>query len=103
MSEVEGRYEHETGRVIVETFQSGGIAPAEVPGCWWRITARSPGDVMPGEAVENAAILEYLARIEIARLTIAADAPRPAAFLVNRHFTRKHGTDAYYGQVEPNP
>ena len=99
-AEVDGAYESETGKVIVETFQSGCIVPAEVPGVlvahhgpftWGRDAA---------EAVEHAAILEYVARIEVARLAIAPGAPRPADYLVDRHFSRKHGADAYYGQVE---
>lgn len=100
-AEVGGAYEAETGLVIVEAFRQGGIDPHEVPGVlvahhgpftWGRDAAA---------AVENAAVLEYLARIEIARLAIDAHAPRPAEHLVDRHFSRKHGRDAYYGQGEP--
>ncbi len=78
-AEVDGRYEHETGRVIVEAFRSGDISPADVPGVL--VAHHGPFTWGPdaAEAVENAAILEYLARIEIARLSIAADAARPAA------------------------
>jgi hypothetical protein len=43
-------------------------------------------------------VLELLARMEITARLVAPDAPRPDAFLVDRHFLRKHGPDAYYGQ-----
>ena len=50
------------------------------------------------EAVENARVLEYVARMETRVRLLAPDAPRPEAFLVDRHFLRKHGGAAYYGQ-----
>jgi L-ribulose-5-phosphate 4-epimerase len=43
-------------------------------------------------------VLEYLARLECTALLIAPDAARPPAFLVDKHFLRKHGPGAYYGQ-----
>ena len=53
------------------------------------------------EAVQHAHMLETVARIECIRRLIAGDAPAPAAFLIDKHFLRKHGSGAYYGQ-EPN-
>ena len=50
------------------------------------------------EAVEHARVLEYVARMEASVRLLAPDAARPAAFLVDRHFLRKHGRAAYYGQ-----
>ena len=50
-------------------------------------------------AVEHARMLEYLARVAVAVRLLAGDAvPGPAAYLVDKHFLRKHGKDAYYGQ-----
>ena len=97
--EVEGEYERNTGLVIVETFRNGGLSPEEVaavlvvnhgPFTWGR-TARA--------AVENAEILEYLAAMEIKILAAAPDVRRPAGFLVDKHYLRKHGSAAYYGQA----
>ena len=97
-SEVKADYERNTGRVVVETFADRRIAPAEVPGVLvanhgpftWGADARA--------AVDNARVLEFLARMEITALLVAPDAPQPDSFLVDKHFLRKHGKDAYYGQ-----
>ena len=98
-NEVAGEYEKNTGLVIVETFRNRGISPEQVeavlvvnhgPFTWGR-TAH--------DAVENAEILEYLAAMEIRILASAPEARRPAAFLVDKHYLRKHGSGAYYGQA----
>lgn len=97
-AEVAGDYERNTGRVIVETFASLGLAPAEVPGIL--VVHHGPftwgGDAFA--AVEHARVLEFLARLEVWARLVAPDAPRPDDFLVDKHFLRKHGKDAYYGQ-----
>jgi L-ribulose-5-phosphate 4-epimerase len=96
--EVAREYERETGRVIVETFRKRRLSPEEVsavlvrhhgPFAWGRDAA---------EAVEHARLLEYVARMEILVLATGARAPRPAVHLVDKHFLRKHGKTAYYGQ-----
>ena len=43
-------------------------------------------------------VLEYLARVEWRMRAFAAEATRPDSFLVDKHYLRKHGPDAYYGQ-----
>ncbi len=96
--EVDGEYERHTGLVIVETFRGLGVAAEEIPG----VLVANHGPFTWGEdafaAVEHARVLEYLARLEVARLGLAPDAPRPADFLIEKHYRRKHGRDAYYGQ-----
>ena len=96
--EVEGEYERNTGLVIVECFRQGGISPEEVPA----VLVAQHGPFTWGadafQAVEHARILEYVARMEAKVRLLAPYAPRPAAFLVDRHFLRKHGRGAYYGQ-----
>jgi L-ribulose-5-phosphate 4-epimerase len=91
-------YERNTGLVIVETFSAGGFSPDDVTAVL--VSNHGPfvwgGD--PLEAVERAQVLEFLARMEITSRMIAPDAPRPGAPLVNKHYERKHGTTAYYGQ-----
>ncbi len=96
--EVAREYEKETGRVIVETFRKMRLSPEEVsavlvrhhgPFAWGRDAA---------EAVEHARVLEYVARMEILVLSTGARVGRPAVHLVDKHFLRKHGTSAYYGQ-----
>ncbi len=98
--EVENAYERNTGLVVVETFRGKGIDPAEVPG----VLVANHGPFTWGrdaaEAVDRSAILEFLARMECTVRTIAPDARRPARYLVDKHFLRKHGSGAYYGQPD---
>jgi L-ribulose-5-phosphate 4-epimerase len=97
--EVAGEYERRTGGMIVEPFRSAGISPDEVSAVL--VANHGPfvwaGD--PIEAVERAEVLEFLARMEIHGRMIAPDAERPAAFLIDKHYFRKHGASAYYGQT----
>jgi L-ribulose-5-phosphate 4-epimerase len=96
--EVAEQYEHNTGLVIVETFRAGGISAEEVPG----VLVANHGPFVwaadPAEAVERATVLEFLARMELQARAIAPDAPRPARHLIDKHYFRKHGAGAYYGQ-----
>jgi L-ribulose-5-phosphate 4-epimerase len=94
--EIETDYERNTGLVIVETFAQQ--SPAEIPA----VLVANHGPFAWGEtadaAIENAVVLEYVARLEWRVRTMAPEAPRPDSFLVDRHFLRKHGPKAYYGQ-----
>jgi L-ribulose-5-phosphate 4-epimerase len=96
--EISSSYEAHTGLVIVETFENGDLSPEEVsavlvanhgPFTWGRNAT---------EAVDRSRVLEYLARIECTLRRVAPDAERPAQALVDKHFLRKHGPGAYYGQ-----
>jgi L-ribulose-5-phosphate 4-epimerase len=97
-AEVEGNYEANTGRVIVETFRGRGLSPEEVEA----VLVVSHGPFTWGKnaaaAVENAVILEYLARLDVQIRAIAPDVKAPAAYLVDKHYLRKHGPGASYGQ-----
>ena len=96
--EVETDYELETGRVIVERFREGGIDPAEVTA----VLVANHGPFTWGadahHAVKASRVLEFLARMEATILAVAPGAPRPADYLVDKHYLRKHGSEAYYGQ-----
>jgi len=96
--EVEGTYERNTGLVIVEAFRSGRPSSREVPG----VLVANHGPFTWGadalDAVENSRVLEFLARLECTVRAIAPDAHRAADYLIDRHFLRKHGAGAYYGQ-----
>jgi L-ribulose-5-phosphate 4-epimerase len=96
--EVGGEYERMTGLVIVETFSKKRLSPDEVaavlvrhhgPFAWGRDAA---------DAVENARALEYVARMDVLVRATGARVKRPSGFLVDKHFLRKHGQGAYYGQ-----
>jgi len=96
--EVEGEYEKNTGVAIVDTFREAGISPEEVqavlvlhhgPFAWGRDAH---------EAVEHAAMAEYLARMEVRVRLLTQGKGGPDSFLIDRHYLRKHGKGAYYGQ-----
>jgi len=97
-AEVERDYEANTGKVIVETFTKGKISPGEVPA----VLVANHGPFAWGpdgsKAIELAELLEFIARINWRARTIAADAQRPDQFLIDKHYLRKHGKGAYYGQ-----
>lgn len=96
--EIAGDYEQETGKVIVETFQQDGRDPQQVPG----VLVYSHGPFAWGmdaaDALHNAVVLEEVAVMAMATRQLApAIAPMQPA-LLDKHFLRKHGKRAYYGQ-----
>ena len=97
-AEISGDYELETGKAICRTFSkhdSGGIPAVLVAGhapfCWGPTAA---------EAAHNAVILEYVARMAYHTLLINAESQPLPRELHDKHFLRKHGRNAYYGQVK---
>lgn len=97
-AEVERDYEKNTGLVIVETFTRQRISPEEVQAVLVANHAPFTWGADCAHAIEHAQILEFVARMEWRARTLAPDAPRPDAFLVDRHYLRKHGPKATYGQ-----
>lgn len=96
--EIDEDYERNTGRVIVEEFRARGIEPAHVPA----VICRSHGPFAWGadaaEAVYHAAVLEEVAHMALLTLAVDADAAPAPQHLQDKHFMRKHGPQAYYGQ-----
>ena len=97
--EINGEYELNTGKVIVETFNTRGIKPLETPGVLvckhgpfaWGPTAK--------RAVENALVLEECAYMAFVTRMLAGSNTKPAPQgLMDKHYFRKHGANAYYGQ-----
>ncbi len=96
--EVEHDYERNTGLVIVETFQAASVSPDEVPAVLVANHAPFVWGPDPDHAIEHAQMLELVARMEWRARVISPDAPRPDRFLVDKHYLRKHGPKATYGQ-----
>lgn len=97
--EVSGAYEHETGRVIAERFRK--IDPLHVPG----VLVCNHGPFTWGrsvdEALHNAVVLEEVAKMAYLSLSINPGLKMNDA-LITKHFERKHGVHAYYGQNKKN-
>jgi L-ribulose-5-phosphate 4-epimerase len=96
--EVEGEYEAETGMVIVETFEADALDPTEIPGALVRGHGPFSWGAGPSAAVETAVALEAVAGTALHTLQLDPDAEPLDDVLLERHFRRKHGTSAYYGQ-----
>jgi len=93
-----GRYVHETGMAIVERFRSAGIDPLAVPACLVNGHAPFAWGRTPHDAAYNAVVLEAVARMAYRTLTLEANAIEVSQALLDRHYFRKHGKDATYGQ-----
>lgn len=94
--EIRNDYEAGTGRVIVERFTK--LDPMNVPGVLVHSHGPFTWAETPAKAVLNAVIMEHLARLAIETLRVEP-APRPLQQeLLDKHFQRKHGPAAYYGQ-----
>jgi L-ribulose-5-phosphate 4-epimerase len=94
-SEIKSNYEINTGQVIVETFSDkryqdipGVLVHNHGPFCWGKNAK---------EAVQNAVILEQIAKIAYRTLLVNPEAELNPD-LLKKHFSRKHGPDSYYGQ-----
>ena len=95
---VPGHYEWETGHVIVEAFRGRGIDPASVPAALVRSHGPFTWGKTPAKAVENAVVLEELAFMAWHDLALDPDLPDMPRALLDKHYLRKHGASAYYGQ-----
>jgi L-ribulose-5-phosphate 4-epimerase len=99
-AEIAGDYEAETGNVVVEAFRAREIDPAEMPAA----LVHSHGPFSWGrdvnEAVHNAVVLEEISYMALFTRLLNPEVPPMQQALLDRHFLRKHGTDAYYGQED---
>jgi L-ribulose-5-phosphate 4-epimerase len=93
---IEGRYVHETGLAIVERFQ--GLDPMAIPACLVAGHAPFAWGKTPADAAHNAVVLEAVAKMAYRTLTLKASADEVSQALLDRHYLRKHGKNATYGQ-----
>lgn len=95
VTEIEGEYELETGNVIIERFK--GMSPDYTPG----VLVKNHGPFSWGKdahnAVHNAVVLEQVAKMAFISYNVNPQLKMNEA-LIKKHFFRKHGPDAYYGQ-----
>ncbi len=97
--EISGAYEWETGNVIVERFLSDSLDPQDFPGVLVQRHAPFTWGVTVAKAVEAAVAVECIAQLALHSLQLAPKLKTIEPELLARHFQRKHGPGAYYGQV----
>ena len=94
--EIRGEYEKETDKVIIETFN--GVDPMSIPAVLVKSHEPFTWDKDAHEAVHNSVVLEEVAFMNYHALTIAPTVGRMQQELLDKHYLRKHGANAYYGQ-----
>lgn len=95
-AEIRGAYEKETGTVIIETFS--GKDPDAIPGVVVKNHGPFAWGATPDEAVHNAAVMEEVAFMDWHAMILNPDAGVMPQVLLDKHYLRKHGANAYYGQ-----
>jgi L-ribulose-5-phosphate 4-epimerase len=96
--EVGGAYELNTGKVIVEHFTQHGLDPDQMPAVLVASHAPFVWGANAAAAVTCGVTLEEVARMALKTCSLAPNLPAIDDYLLDKHFLRKHGTDAYYGQ-----
>ena len=94
--EVEEAYEHNTGKVILDCFEA--LNPVEIPGVLVAGHAPFAWGKSASISVKNAVALEAVARMAIGTRQINPDAPLLEDYVLDKHYQRKHGPNATYGQ-----
>ena len=96
--EIDAGYEQNTGKVIIETFEERGINPIYTPA----VLCKNHGPFTWGkdanEAVHNAVVLEEVAKMALKTELLNPNVESAPDSIKNKHFYRKHGENAYYGQ-----
>ena len=95
--EIRDEYEKNTGLVIAETFQ--GMNPSYVPGVLCTNHGPFAWGKDPMEAVHNAVVMEEVAKMAARTEQLKADVCQAPKTIRDKHFFRKHGPDAYYGNA----
>ena len=100
---IQGRYVHETGIAIVRRFRGetghGPLDPVAVPACLVAGHAPFVWGPTPHDAAHNAVVLEAVAKMAFRTISLKANAAAVSQALLDRHYFRKHGASATYGQA----
>ena len=98
VEEIKGEYEYQTGEVIIKTFEERGLNPMQIPA----VLVHSHGPFAWGkdaaDAVHNAVVLEECAYMGLFSRQLTPQLPDMQPELLDKHYLRKHGANAYYGQ-----
>lgn len=97
-AEIDKGYEEFTGHVIVETFKERGLQPLEVPGVLLHGHAPFTWGKDAAAAVMNAVVLDEVCHTNWMARQLNSFAPELPQRILDKHYLRKHGKDAYYGQ-----
>ena len=97
-AEIAGEYELETGNVIIETFRDRRIGPDQVPAVLVNSHGPFAWGTDPMNAVHNAVVLEEVAFMAFHAMALTPGLPPMQQELLDKHYLRKHGPGAYYGQ-----
>ena len=96
--EIGGKYELETGNVIVETFKNNNINPNDVPAVLVHSHGPFSWGTDPMNAVHNAVVLEEVSFMNFHAKMLNPNITKMQQELLDKHYLRKHGANAYYGQ-----
>lgn len=95
--EVMDDYEKNTGKVIIETIETRGYDPIAIPGIVVKNHGPFAWGTSPANAVYNAVVMEKVAEMDLKTLLINTEAEMKN-YILDKHYMRKHGPNAYYGQ-----
>ncbi|MGG4608456.1 L-ribulose-5-phosphate 4-epimerase [Providencia sp. Me31A] len=97
-AEIAGDYERETGNVIIETFHEKGLTAKDVPAVLVNSHGPFAWGTSPDNAVHNAVVLEEIAYMNLFTRQLQPSVGAMQQKLLDKHYLRKHGKNAYYGQ-----
>ena len=96
--EIESAYEKNTGLVIIETFKDKD--PEAIPGVLVSNHGPFAWGTDPHNAVHNAVVMEECAKMALHSLQLNPELPQISQTILDKHYLRKHGANAYYGQIK---
>ena len=97
-SEISSDYERETGHVIIETFVKKGLSAKDIPAVLVHSHGPFAWGTSPDNAVHNAVVLEEIAYMNLYTHQLVPQISAMQQELLDKHYLRKHGKNAYYGQ-----